>query len=150
MPYARHQLSGVGRRFENDQGFVVVSPEGSRHQLELRSSRDGVEPLKLLLDDAELSDLVRVLDRLRLDQRVHLSWQLPVDQPLARHELVERIPLQRRFGAPVLGGLALAVSALVAMVIPLPNNEIPQPLPETAAETNETRTDAADGSEAER
>ena len=150
MPYARHQLSGVGRRFENDQGFVVVSPEGSRHQLELRSSRDGVEPLKLLLDDAELSDLVRVLDRLRLDQRVHLSWQLPVDQPLARHELVERIPLQRRFGAPVLGGLALAVSALVAMVIPLPNNEIPQAVPETAAETNEIRTDAADSSEADR
>ena len=52
--------------------------------------------------------------------------------------------------SPVLGGLALAVSALVAMVIPLPNNEIPQPVPETAAETNETRTDAADSSESDR
>jgi len=150
MPYARHQLSGVGRRFETEKGFVIVSPEGSRHQLELRSSRDGVEPLKLLLDDAELSDLVRVLDRLRLDQRVQLSWQLPADQPLARHELVERIPLQRRFGAPLLGGFALAVSALIAMVIPLPNNDIPQPTAETAAETAETEPDASGGSESER
>ena len=57
-----------------------------------------MEPLKLRIDDAELSDLVRVLDRLELDRRVQLAWQLPADQPLARHELVERIPLQRRFG----------------------------------------------------
>ena len=147
MPYARHQLSGVGRRFETDQGFVVISPEGDRHQLELRSSRDGVEPLKLRIDDAELSDLVRVLDRLRLDQRVQLAWQLPADQPLARHELVERIPLQRRFGAPLLGGLALAVSALVAMVIPLPTIETPQPAVESAADTTETRTESTGSSD---
>ena len=139
MPYARHQLSGVGRRFATDQGFVVVSPAGDRHHLELRSSRDGVEPLKLLLDDAELCDLVRVLDRVRLDQRIHLSWQLPADQPLARHELVERIPLRRRFGPPLLGGLALAASALVALVLPLPNTELPQP----ATETSDVKPDAA-------
>ena len=146
MPYARHQLSGVGRRFDTDQGFVVVSPEGDRHQLELRSSRDGVEPLKLLLDDAELCDLVRVLDRLRLDQRIHLSWRLPADQPLARHELVERIPLRRRFGPPLLGGLALAASALVALVLPLPNTELPQ----SATETSEVKPEAPVSTEAER
>ena len=103
--------------------------------------------MKLLIDDAELSDLVRVLDRLRLDQRVQLAWQLPADQPLARHELVERIPLQRRFGAPLLGGLALAVSALVAMVIPLPTIEAPRPAVESAADTAETSTESTGGSE---
>ena len=66
MPYARHQLSGVRRRFGGDDSFVAIEPNGDRHQLELRSSRAGVEPLQLNIDDAELSDLVRCLDRLRL------------------------------------------------------------------------------------
>ena len=60
MPYARHQLSGVGRRFGANSSFVSIGPmeSGPGHQLELRSSREGVEPLKLELDDADLADLV--------------------------------------------------------------------------------------------
>lgn len=123
MPYARHRLSGLGRRFETDQSFVTIEPSGPAHQLELRSSREGVPPLQLQLDDAELSDLVRVLDRLRLDQRVHISWNLPVDQPLSRQELVERIPVRRRFGPPLLGGAILATTAAVALILPLPDAE---------------------------
>ena len=125
MPYARHQLSGVGRQFQTDAGFVTIEPLEHVHQLTLRSSKEGVEPLTLKLDDAELSDLVRCLDRLRLDQRVQLAWTLPPDQPLSRHDLVDRIPLRRRFGAPLLGGLALATSAVVALILPLPGPEVP-------------------------
>ena len=135
MPYARHRLSGVGRRFKTDQGFVTIEPSGEVHQLELRSSREGVQPLQLQLDDAELSDLVRVLDRLRLDQRVHLSWDLPVDQPLSRQELVERIPLRRRFGPPLLGGAALAATAAIALILPLPTGD---PTPDSATPDSES------------
>ena len=124
MPYARHYLSGVRRPFDTEKGFVTIGPDSDVHQLQLRSSREGVDPLALRLDDAELSDLVRCLDRLRLDQRVQLTWDLPADQPLSRHELVERIPLRRRFGPSLLGGFALAASAAIALVLPLP------PLPE--------------------
>ena len=42
MPYARHQLSGVRRRFGADDGFVAIAPSGDKHQLELRSSQKGV------------------------------------------------------------------------------------------------------------
>lgn len=124
MPYARHCLSGVRRPFDTEKGFVTIGPDSDVHQLQLRSSREGVDPLALRLDDAELSDLVRCLDRLRLDQRVQLTWDLPADQPLSRHELVERIPLRRRFGPSLLGSFALAASAAIALVLPLP------PLPE--------------------
>ena len=120
MPYARHLLSGVGRSFASDGDVVTIEPAGAQHQLLLRSSQDGIEPLRLMLDDAELSDLVRCLDRLRLDQRVQLSWQLSENRPLPRQELVEKIPLQRRLSAPVLGGLALASSVAAALVLPLP------------------------------
>jgi len=108
---------------------VTIEPAGSQHQLLLRSSQDGIEPLRLTLDDAELSDLVRCLDQLRLDQRVQLTWQLAENRPLARQELVEKIPLQRRLGAPVLGGLALLSGVAAALVLPLP------PLQETPAAT---------------
>ena len=129
MPYARHLLSGVERSFASDGDVVTIEPAGAQHQLLLRSSQDGIEPLRLTLDDAELSDLVRCLDRLRLDQRVQLSWQLAENRPLPRQELVEKIPLQRRLGAPVLGGLALASSVASALVLPLPP---PQEKPATA------------------
>ena len=122
MPYARHQLSGVGRRFGASSSFVSIGPmdTGPGHQLELRSSREGVEPLQMKLDDADLADLVRCLDRLRLDERVKLTWPIPADQPLKRQELVDRIPLKRRLAAPVLGGFALAATVGVALLQPLP------------------------------
>jgi hypothetical protein len=122
MPYARHQLSGVGRGFGAEDGFVSIGPmdSGTGHQLELRSSREGVEPLQIKLDDADLADLVHCLDRLRLDERVTLTWTIPTDQALKRHQLVDRIPLQRRLAAPVLGGFALAASVAVALLQPLP------------------------------
>jgi len=120
MPYARHQLSGVRRRFGADDGFVAIAPSGDKHQLELRSSQKGVEPLQLSLDDAELSDLVRCLDRLRLDQRVPVSWNIPEEKPLTRRELVERIPFQQRFGPAVLGVVLLGFFSAGALLIPLP------------------------------
>jgi len=120
MPYARHQLSGVRRRFGGDDSFVAIEPNGDRHQLELRSSRAGVEPLQLNIDDAELSDLVRCLDRLRLDQRVPLSWAIPEDRPLTRRDLVERIPAQQRFGPAAMGATLLTVLTAGSLLIPLP------------------------------
>ena len=132
MPYARHQLSGVGRRFGANSSFVSIGPmeSGPGHQLELRSSREGVEPLQLKLDDADLADLVRCLDRLRLDERVKLTWTIPSDQPLKRQDLVDRIPLQRRLAAPILGGFALAATVGIALLQPLPpiEEESAQPM----------------------
>ena len=120
MPYARHRLSGVQRRFGQESGFVSIGPNQTNHLLELRSSREGVEPLQLKLDDAELADLVRCLDRLRLDSRVKLTWAFPEDRPLQRQEIVDRVPLQKRLGPPLLAGIALACTIATAWLVPLP------------------------------
>ena len=134
MPYARHQLSGVGGRFGAEQSFVGIEAVNGKHQLQLRSSREGVQPLQILLDDADLADLVRCLDRLRLDEKVKLQWTFPEDQPLARRELVERIPLQRRLGPAALGGLVLSLSAALALFLPLP----PRPGATNSVDVNAT------------
>ena len=131
MPYARHRLSGVQRRFGQESGFVSIGPNQTNHLLELRSSRDGVEPLQLKLDDAELAGLVRCLDQLRIDSRVKLTWTFPEDRPLQRQEIVDRIPLQKRLGPPLLAGVALACSIATAWLVPLPQ-EIKETSPAAA------------------
>ena len=141
MPYARHRLSGVQRRFGQESGFVSIRPNQSIHLLELRSSREGVEPLELKLDDAELADLVRCLDQLRLDTRIKLTWAFPDDRPLQRQEIVDRIPLQKRLGPPLLAGVALACSIATAWLVPLPQ-EIKETSPAPASEDKpETQSD---------
>ena len=120
MPYARHRLSGVANSFGTPDSFVGIAPKGREHQLQLRSSREGVKPLELQLDDADLADLVRCLDRLRLDQRVQLNWTVPEDRPLARRDLAERIPIQHRLGPALLGSTLLAVTAGLSLLLPLP------------------------------
>ncbi len=142
MPYARHRLSGVKRRFGQASGFVSIGPDATSHLLELRSSREGVEPLQLKLDDAELADLVRCLDRLRLDSRVKLSWTFPTERPLQRQEVVDRIPLQKRLGPPLLAGVALACSIATAWLVPVPQQikeTSPAPAPVDKPETQSDR-----------
>jgi len=134
LPYARHQISAVGRRFGDEASPVTIEPDDSgRHLLILRSSQSGNPSLTLDLDDAELADLVRVLDALRLDPRLQLPLTLQTPQPLRSRELAERLPLQRRLAAPV-GGLA-AVSVLAALALLLPPPPAPRPVaaPQPAA-----------------
>ena len=82
LPYARQLLSGVPRTCGADGDPVAMAPHSGRHQLELRSSQPDTPPLSLLLDDAELADLVRCLDQLRLDPRIALPFEQPPLQPL--------------------------------------------------------------------
>jgi hypothetical protein len=128
LPYARYRLSGVERRCGDETSPVSLAPaDGGRHQLELRSRQPGVEPLSISLDDAELADLVRCLDAMRLDPRVQITWPLPMDLPLARRELAERVPLVQRLAPSVLGGGAFAVVAALVALLPLPDIKTPKP-----------------------
>jgi hypothetical protein len=102
------------------------------HRLLLRSSQPDTPPLEMHLDDAELADLVRVLDLLRLDPRIQLPLEVPEPQPLGPRELLERIPLHRRLTAPLGGAAALAVSAALVLLLPTPTLP-PAPAPPTPA-----------------
>ena len=105
LPYARYLISGVPRRFGADPTPVEIGPNPGRgHLLLLRSSQADTPPLQLELDDAELADLVRVLDQLRLDPRLQLPLELPSPLPLRARELLERRPLAQRLAAPLGGG----------------------------------------------
>lgn len=131
LPYARYLISGVPRRFGTEAATVAIGPaEAGGHRLQLRSSQPDTPPLEVQLDDAELADLVRVLDQLRLDPRLQLQLALKEPQPLAARELERRLPLGRRLAAPLGGALALGVMAGVGLLLPPPR---PQPQPAVRA-----------------
>lgn len=121
LPYARHLLSGVARPFGANGQPISIEPTGAAaHRLTLRSSQSDTPPLQVDLDDAQLADLVRVLDQVRLDPRLQLPLSLPPCRPLRTRELIERVPLQRRLAAPVGGVVVLAFSAALAGLLPTP------------------------------
>ncbi|MCX5944053.1 MAG: DUF4335 domain-containing protein [Cyanobacteria bacterium] len=120
FPYARHLISGAPRVFGDADSPVAIHPEGPRHRLELRSSQPDTPPLTLHIDDAELADLVRCLDQLRLDPRLQLPLQTPTPQPLRRSELRKRVPLARRLAAPICGVAALGLAGAVSLMMPTP------------------------------
>lgn len=134
LSYARHLISGVSRRIgEADEPASISQGEDGRHVLLLRSSQAGVEPLALGLDDAELADLVRVLDRLRLDPRLQVDLPVPPVRPLRAREVQERTPLPRRLAGVVGGAAALALAAASAWLLPPPPAPQPVAAPTPAA-----------------
>lgn len=127
LPYARHLISGVARPFVEYSHAVEISPhqEGG-HRLLLRSSQPDTPLLEVFLDDAELADLVRVLDQLRLDPRLQLTLPVPNPQPLTGRELSDHLPLRRRLAAPMGGLAALAIAGV--MIVMLPPPPVPAPV----------------------
>jgi Domain of unknown function (DUF4335) len=115
MPYARHLISGQPRPFGLASQPVALHPTEAGHRLELRSSQPDTPPLSLVLDDAELADLVRCLDQLLLDPRLAVPFQLEAPRPLRRGELLRRQPLSGRPGCrcgdPAAGGWPAGVAA---------------------------------------
>ena len=121
VPYARYRLSGVAKTFGEDSSSASISPSAERgHQLFLRSSQQGTEPLKIFLDDAELSDLVRCFDCLRFDPRVSIDWDIPKDHPLPVKDLVQQMTFSQRFGASFFGVLTFLTAAFIAFLVPVP------------------------------
>ena len=122
LPYARHLVSGVRRSFSDPTGAVTIEPDRDRsHRLSLRSSQPGHPVLTITLDDAELADLVWVIDALRLDPRLPLAPDLlPRPQPLRSRDLAHRLPLQRRLAAPLGGLAAVSLVAVLSWLVPPP------------------------------
>jgi hypothetical protein len=122
LPYARLLISGVRRPQGQDGALPVqIGPlENGGHQLMLRSSQPDTQPLTIELDDAELADLVRVLDQARLDGRLALTWELPEPEPLRAREVLDRQPILQRLAAPLGGAVAMAMVAALAWMLPTP------------------------------
>jgi hypothetical protein len=130
LPYARRLISDAAATVGTASDPVELRPAGSgSHRLLLRSSQPDTPPLEVQLDDAELADLVRVLDQLRIDPRLQLSLDLPPALPLRARELGGRIPKRQRLAAPAAAVLVLAVTGTASLLWPTPRPQSNQATP---------------------
>ena len=84
LEYSRSYISGIRKTFISNKNLVKITPSGINHKLLLNSTKKGVMPLEIILDDSELSDLTRCLDHLRFDPRFNLSWKIKSDVPFSK------------------------------------------------------------------
>ncbi|MFM1811120.1 MAG: hypothetical protein RLZZ336_58 [Cyanobacteriota bacterium] len=139
LPYARRLISDAAAPIGSEPDPVELRPAGpGSHRLLLRSSQPDTPPLEVQLDDAELADLVRVLDQLRIDPRLQLSLDLPPALPLRARELGGRIPKRQRLAAPAAAVLVLAVTSTASLLWPTPR-------PQTGSQMTSQSTTATPG-----
>ena len=82
--YSRSYISGIRKTFVSNKKIITISPFGMSHKLRLKSTREGVNPLEIILDDSELSDLTRCLDLLRYDSRFSIQWNIYQELPFSK------------------------------------------------------------------
>ncbi|WP_269617001.1 DUF4335 domain-containing protein [Prochlorococcus marinus] len=89
--YSRSYVSGIRNTFISNKKIVTMSPFGINHKLLLNSTRTGVKPLEIILDDSELSDLTRCLDLLRFDPRFNISWDINQELPFSKKFILNSV-----------------------------------------------------------
>tara|TARA_Y100001968_G_scaffold308433_1_gene327188 strand:+ start:175 stop:780 length:606 start_codon:yes stop_codon:yes gene_type:complete len=96
LQYSRSYISGIRKTFTSNKKIVTISPFGCNHKLLLNSTREGVKPLEIVLDDSELSDLTRCLDLLRFDPRFNIEWNVNLEKPFSKKYIVSNISTSNR------------------------------------------------------
>ncbi len=123
LEYSRNYISGVRTVVGSPSSLIYITPTKNRHQFSLRSSKEGVKPLIIYLDDAELIDLTKCFDQLKADQNILIDWDLPLDQPLKRSDLGLNKKALKGFFFPVLGCFTLFLSSIMLLNIPIEDSE---------------------------
>ena len=94
--YSRSYVSGIRKTFISKKKIVKISPFGIHHKLFLNSTRAGVKPLEIILDDSELSDLTRCLDLLRFDPRFNVSWDINKELPFSKKFILSSVSISKK------------------------------------------------------
>ena len=84
LQYSRSYITGIRKSYISNKKIVEITPFGLHHKLILNSTKKDVKSLRIILDDAELSDLTRCLDLLRFDNRFNIKWNINQDVPFTR------------------------------------------------------------------
>ena len=121
VQYSRSYISGIRKKFISNKKMVMISPDGINHKLQLFSTRKGVEPLEIILDDAELSDLTRCLDLLRFDPRFNIKWNITVDEPFTKKYIYNHLSKSKSNFNLFFAFILFFSSASILLLIPINN-----------------------------
>ena len=121
LDYSRSYISGIRKSFISNKNIISITPFGTKHKLLLNSTREGVKPLELVLDDAELSDLTRCLDLLRFDDRFRINWDIKLDLPFTRKYIYKNINKSTRNYNLFYSFFIFLFSSCLLLLIPINN-----------------------------
>ena len=122
LQYSRSYISGIRKTFISSKNIVKISPFGINHKLLLNSTKEGVKPLEIILDDSELSDLTRCFDLLRFDPRFNIKWKIKLDIPYTKRYIMNNIDNQNRNLNLIYSIIVFLLTSSLLLLIPI-NNE---------------------------
>ena len=121
LQYSRSYISGISKTFISSKNIVIISPFGINHKLLLNSTKEGVKPLEIILDDSELSDLTRCLDHLRFDPRFNIKWNIKLDLPFTKRYIMNNINNRNRNLNIIYSLIVFLFSSSLLLLIPIDN-----------------------------
>lgn len=119
LEYTRLYISGIRKTFVSNKKIVTISPSGINHKLLLNSSKKGVKPLEIILDDSELSDLTRCLDFLRLDPRFNIRWNISTERPFSKKYIYNSLTNTKKNYNFIYALMIFVFTSTVLLIIPI-------------------------------
>tara|TARA_B100000965_G_C19587692_1_gene756533 strand:+ start:1383 stop:1991 length:609 start_codon:yes stop_codon:yes gene_type:complete len=122
LQYSRAYVSGIREKFSSNKNIVTISPNGVNHKLLLKSTRKGIKPLEINLDDAELSDLTRCIDLLRFDPRFNINWNFNPDKPFGKKYIIRNLRKSKNYLNLLYSLIIFITSSSLLLLLPINNN----------------------------
>ena len=122
LQYSRSYISGIRKTFISNNNIVTMAPLGVNHKLLLKSTKKGVKPLEIILDDSELSDLTRCIDLLRFDSRLNIRWNIELDKPFRKRYIINNHTKSARNFNLFYSLIIFTLFSSLLLLIPINNN----------------------------
>ena len=122
LQYSRSYISGIRKTFISNNNIVTIAPLGVDHKLLLKSTKKGVKPLEIILDDSELADLTRCFDLLRFDNRFNISWNIKLDKPFRKRYIISNLRKSTRNLNLFYSLIIFSLFSGFLLLIPINNN----------------------------
>jgi len=119
LQYSRSYISGIRKTFISNKKIVTLSPFGISHKLFLKSTKNEVKPLEIILDDSELSDLTRCLDLLRFDPRLNLRWDINQERPFSKKYILTSVSNSKKNSNFLYALLLFIFTSTLLLFIPI-------------------------------
>ncbi len=118
LSYSRSCISGLSDSISDMANSIKISGVKGGHELKLVSNKKDVEPLTIILDDAELTDLTRCLDKILVDSYLSISWQPPLSKPVERSKFYMNFFHLKEIINPLAGISCLFITAVLYLNLP--------------------------------
>ena len=122
LQYSRSYISGIRKTFISNKKIVTICPFGIRHKLLLNSTKAGVKPLEIILDDSELSDLTRCIDLLRFDPRFNINWNTNQERPFSKKYIRSSLDHSKKNSNFLYGLIIFLFTSTLFLFVPTNND----------------------------